>query len=229
MPIKAIIFDFDGLLLDTETPDFEIMSALYREYGLELQHDRWLLGLGTHGGVDLYADLAALTGRELDLNALRRSSHELYLERCRQQPLQPGVTALLDTLREVGMPIAVASSSNREWVDGWLLQHAIRYRFVCVRTRDDVDRVKPAPDLFLSAADCLNISPTDCVVFEDSPNGIRAAAAAGMRCVAVPIRLNAALTLPPTTLRLRSIDELPPTELLARLDGSARQGDTMTR
>jgi HAD superfamily hydrolase (TIGR01509 family) len=217
MPLNALIFDFDGLLLDTETPDFEIMTELYREYGLELRHDRWLLGLGTHGGVDLFADLGALTGRALDLASLRRSSRELYLERCRRQPLQPGVMALLDAAREADLPLAVASSSDRAWVEGWLLHHAIRDRFTCVRTRNDVERVKPAPDLFVGAAACLGVAPADCVVFEDSPNGIRAATAANMRCVAVPIRLNANLTLPSSLLRLRSLDEMPPDALLARL------------
>ncbi|MEN9934843.1 MAG: hypothetical protein RLZZ387_1422 [Chloroflexota bacterium] len=218
MPLSALIFDFDGLVLDTETPDFTVLSEQYRAHGAELLPERWVAGLGTHGGYEPYAELEELVGRALDREALRRAHRERYLAICDVQELRPGVAALIETAFAAGVSLAVASSGDRAWVEGWLVRHGLRDRFTCVRTRDDVRRVKPAPDLFLAAAACLGVLPEHCVVLEDSPNGMRAAAAAGMRCVAVPLALLASLELPHHTLRLGTLGDLPPEELLRRLD-----------
>ncbi|MGQ9549947.1 MAG: HAD family hydrolase [Roseiflexus sp.] len=214
MTLKALIFDFDGLILDTETPDFIVLSEQYRRYGADLRPERWVQGLGTIDGYDPYGELEALTGIILDCEALRREHREHYVALCARQPLQPGVRELIIAARTRGINLAVASSASREWVEGWLKHHQIRDGFDCVRTRSDGLRVKPAPDLFLSAAACLEVEPKYCVVLEDSPNGIQAAAAAGMRCVAVPVALLDSLPLPPHTLRLRSLADLPADQLL---------------
>jgi HAD superfamily hydrolase (TIGR01509 family) len=218
MPIHALIFDFDGMILDTETAEFEVIDELYREHGHQLQRERWVLNLGTHGQTDLYADLAALAGRELDLAELRARQHTLHLARCDALDLRPGLIDMLEAARGRGLALAVASSSGSGWVERWLERHGIRHYFGCVRTSEHVRHVKPAPDLFLSAAECLGIAPEHCVVFEDSPNGMRAAAAAGMRCVAVPIALMAGYELPPVTLQLQLLSDMTLDELLARLD-----------
>lgn len=215
--LRALIFDFDGLILDTETPDFVVLSEQYRRFGAELRLERWMHGLGTTGGYDPYAELEALIGATLDREALRREHRERYIALCEQQPLRPGVCDVILTAHIRGIRLAVASSASREWVEGWLERHAIRAYFDCVRTRSDGLRVKPAPDLFLSAAACLDVAPELCVVLEDSPNGIRAAAAAGMRCVAVPVALLDTLPLPPHLLRLGSLADLPANALLDRL------------
>jgi HAD superfamily hydrolase (TIGR01509 family) len=218
MPTHALIFDFDGLILDTETVEFESIDELYREHGHQLQRERWVLNLGTHGQIDLYADLAELVGRELDLADLRARQRLLYLARCDALVLRPGLTDLLEAAQARGLALAVASSSSSGWVERWLERHGIRQYFDCVRTSEHVQHVKPAPDLFLSAAAELSIAPQHCVVFEDSPNGMRAAAAAGMRCVAVPIALMIGYALPPVTLQLQLLSDLTLDELLARLD-----------
>lgn len=217
--LQALIFDFDGLILDTETPDFLVLSEQYRRFGADLRPERWVHGLGTTGGYDPYSELEALTGAPLDREALHREHRERYLALCEQQPLQPGVRALITAAHARGIRLAVASSASREWVEGWLEQHALRPFFACVRTRSDGLRVKPAPDLFLSAAACLDAAPESCVVLKDSPNGMRAAAAAGMRCVAVPVALLDTLPLPPHELRLRSLADLPAETLLDLLAG----------
>lgn len=220
--IRALLFDFDGLLFDTETPDFETWADLYREHGLTLDHARWLQGVGTYGAFDACDELVGLLGGAGDRAGLQARFRERYHAHCAQAPLLPGVVALLDAARAVNLPAAVASSSDRAWVEGWLAHHGIRDFFRCIRTRDDVLHVKPAPDLFLSAAACLGVPPAEALVFDDSPNGMRAAAAAGMRCVAVPIALNAAIELPPVTLKLRSLDELSLDALLQRVDAASR-------
>ena len=217
MPIHALIFDFDGLILDTETVEFEVLDELYGEHGHQLRRERWVLNLGTRGQTDLYADLAALVGRPLDLAGLRARQRALYLARCDALQLRPGLTELLQAARARGLALAVASSSSSGWVERWLERHAIRQYFGCVRTSDHVQHVKPAPDLFLSAATGLGVAPNHCVVFEDSPNGMRAAAAAGMRCVAVPIALMAGYELPPVTLQLQLLSDFTLDELLTKL------------
>lgn len=218
MPIKALIFDFDGLIVDTEMPAYQSWADLYAAHGVELPLERWLLDLGTHGMFDACAELETLAGISIDHEATRRERRALHISLCEQEALRPGVLELIEAGEAAGLRLAVASSSDREWIERWLGHHQIRERFECVWTRDDVAQVKPAPDLFLGAAACLGVAPFECVVFEDSPNGMRAAAAAGMRCVAVPTALSASLELPAVAMRLETLADLPLDELLRRLE-----------
>jgi HAD superfamily hydrolase (TIGR01509 family) len=213
--IQALIFDFDGLLVDTETPAFESWQALYAEYGHELSLDLWQGALGTGHGFDAAAHLAELASQPLDRAALlaRRLAAKHALSAT--QPLLPGAREVLQQARELGLPCAVASSSSREWVTGWLRQHGIEQLFACVRTADDVRLTKPAPDLFLSAAAGLGVPAECCLVFEDSPNGILAARAAGMRVVAVPGAITRRLVLPSADLVIETLDAMPLAEILS--------------
>ena len=213
--IQALIFDFDGLLVDTETPAFESWRALYAEYGHELTFELWQGALGTSHGFDALAHLAALAAQPIDQPALltRRMAAKQALSA--KQPLLPGAREILGQADAIGLPCAVASSSSRDWVLGWLRHHGIEAAFACIRTADDVARTKPAPDLFLSAAACLGVPPVSCLVFEDSPNGLLAARAAGMRCVAVPGAITRQLTLPSADLLIASLDALPLADILA--------------
>ena len=223
--IHALIFDFDGLIIDTETPAFESWREIFAEHGHDLTLTMWedALGRGTGVGFDALEHLAAAVGDTFDREATlaRRTSrkHELSVA----QPLLPGVKSMLEQAQTLGLPCAVASSSGREWVEGWLRRHAIYDAFTCVRTADDVVATKPAPDLFLSAAACLAVSPGACLVFEDSPNGIRAARAAGMRVVAVPGAITAQLSMPPADLVLPTLDALPLAEILTMVEPPRHQ------
>lgn len=221
MRTTTLLFDFDGLIIDTETPDFIVLSEQYAAHGATLLPERWIVGLGTHGAYSPYAELAALIDHELDYAALTAEHRKRYKQICEHSTLQPGVLALLEEAQARGLGLAVASSSTQAWVEGWLEQHNIRRFFRCIRTREDVEHVKPAPELFLSAAACMHAAAHDCVVLEDSINGMRAAAAAGMRCIAVPIKLLSAIELPPVTMRLDSLDALKPATLLDQLGAHA--------
>jgi HAD superfamily hydrolase (TIGR01509 family) len=216
--IAALIFDFDGLLVDTETPAFESWRLIFAEYGHDLSLDVWQGALGTSQGFDTVAHLSQLLGRPVDRDALltRRSASKRSL--AAGQPLLPGARAILGQARELGLPCALASSSDRAWIDHWLETHRIAEFFECVCTADDVALTKPAPDLFLAAAACLGAAPSDCLVFEDSANGILAAQAAGMRCVAVPGPLTRQLVLPAADLVLGTLDSLPLPEIIAKVD-----------
>ena len=212
--ITALIFDFDGLLVDTETPAFESWQAIYAEYGHELPLDLWKDALGTSHGFDSQAHLAALVGEMFDRELMLERRRTLKADLSKDQPLLPGAREILDQARALGLPCAVASSSDRPWVVGWLDLHNVRDYFACIRTAEDVALTKPAPDLFLSAAACLGVPPSACLVFEDSPNGILAARTAGMRCVAVPGAITRQIVLPPADLVLKSLDALPLVEIL---------------
>jgi HAD superfamily hydrolase (TIGR01509 family) len=212
---SAILFDFDGLILDTETPILEAWQAAYGRHGHELSIDIWQHALGTANGFDPFGHLCRLTGTMLDRDALLAQIQEQNWAHCERQELMPGVVTVLDAARAAGLPTAVASSSSVGWVERWLGKHGIRDRFGAVCGRDHVTHVKPAPDLYLLAAERLGVAPVTCLVLEDSPNGMRAAHAAGMRCVAVPNALTRQLPLPDPDLVVSSLAERPLAEMLA--------------
>jgi HAD superfamily hydrolase (TIGR01509 family) len=212
----ALVLDFDGLILDTETPIFEEWQATFRARGHDLGLDVWQHALGTWGTYDPCAHLAEL-GETFDHDEMRAEMKTRILARCETMPLLPGVRGRVEEARAAGLKTAVASSSTSLWVEGWLERHAIRALFDTVCSRDHVERVKPAPDLFLLAATRLDVAPGRCVVFEDSPNGIRAARAAGMRCVAVPNPVTGALSMEGADLVLPSLDARSLPEILDAL------------
>jgi HAD superfamily hydrolase (TIGR01509 family) len=215
--IEALIFDFDGLLIDSETPLFEIWQAIYCERGCELHLDDWQHALGTFGGFDPYADLLARTGVTLDRETVQPVVRARHVERCTALPLLPGIARLFDEAPAAGLRVAVASSSAIDWVGPFLEQHGLRARLDALCTRDDVARVKPAPDLFLLAAARMGVAPRRCIVFEDSPNGLRAARAAGMWAVAVPNALTRTLPLPDPDLVLGSLADVRLADIIAAL------------
>lgn len=222
-PVQALIFDFDGLMVDTESPALQSWRLIYADYGQSLDMQQWERGVGSAEGFDPLAHLATLMAQHrpdypFDL-ATVREQHAIVKARLNAGlPLLPGVLDMLNAAATLRLPCAVASSSNNGWVQGWLAHFKLLDRFRCIRTADDVALTKPAPDLFLAAAACLRTAPAACVVFEDSPNGIRAARAAGMRCVAVPNAVTRHLTLPPATLTLEGLHTTPLADLLVRLE-----------
>ncbi len=173
MSFRAVIFDFDGLIIDSETSIFDIWSEIYRDHGGELTMDQWRHALGTHNGFDPYAELLRQTGVQLSRETWVPRVRDEHWRRCEDEPLRPGVLDRLQEADAAGLPAAVASSSSLEWVGPWLTRHGLRDLVRAVCTRNDVARVKPAPDLFLLAAERLGVAPSDCVVFEDTPNGAR--------------------------------------------------------
>jgi HAD superfamily hydrolase (TIGR01509 family) len=217
--VPALIFDFDGLIIDSELPLFEIWAQIYETHGQRLELDDWQHALGTQGGFDPYAHLGSRLAAALDRPTLAAFVTREHWRLCGNQPVLPGVRERLDEASALGLKAAVASSSSAAWVRPWLETHDLLACFHAVCTRDDVTRVKPAPDLFLTAADRLGAAPADCIVFEDSPNGIRAAHAAGMRVVAVPNALTRPLPLPDPHLTLDSLADATLEEIVRRLEG----------
>jgi HAD superfamily hydrolase (TIGR01509 family) len=218
--IRAIVFDFDGLILDTEEPIYRSWLEVYEAHGEALPFDRWVEIIGsTTASFHPQHHLEERLGRPLSQDVIERRigrRTELILA----QQLRPGIVQHLDAAQSLGLKLGVASSSTRDWVAGHLDRLGILRRFDCVRCRDDVTNAKPAPDLYLAVLDCMGVGPSEALAIEDSPNGVIAAKRAGMRCVAIPNNITASLDLSPAELVLRSLSEITLPDLLQRLDPS---------
>jgi HAD superfamily hydrolase (TIGR01509 family) len=216
--IRALVFDFDGLILETETPAYETWAEIYKEHGHELPLDRWFDYIGREGGFFDAADhLAALVGEGFDREAARKRRDTRKTELIDALDVMIGVREYVADAKRLGLRLAVASSSSRKWVLGHLERLRLHAEWDAVFTRDDVAQTKPAPDLYLAAVEALGVAPREAVAFEDSRNGIAAAKDAGLLCVAVPNALTAAMDLTRADLRLESLAETPLERLLAVL------------
>jgi HAD superfamily hydrolase (TIGR01509 family) len=218
MKIKALLFDFDGLILDTETTEFRVWQSIYREYGQEMLPETWGQVVGGYGisNFDGAVYLAELVGDGADAQKLdaryRSQSDALIL----QQPILPGVVDYLDDARRLGLRLAVASSSLHSWVDTHLARLELADRFDVIICRDDVPpgRTKPHPDLFLKALDALHVQADEAIAFEDSPNGVNAARAAGIFVVSIPNPITALLKTEDANLTLGSLTQISLGEML---------------
>ena len=215
--IQALIFDFDGLILDTEEPIFRSWEEIYQIYHLKLDLERWADTIGrseAEAPFDPKQDLDERLGARLDWDSIEPRRRQRELDLIAVQPVLPGVENYLITARRLGLKVGLASSSDIHWVAGHLDRLGLSGYFDCLRTSDDVRYTKPAPDLFLSTLECLDVSAREAVVFEDSPNGILASKRAGIFCVAVPNPLTAHLDVDQADLRLNGLSEMSLEELL---------------
>ncbi len=186
---KAVVFDFDGLILDTEWPIYEMVAATFAEYEVALAVEQWVdvVGLADDRewftricrGVHVVIDQADFERR---YRARDRSAREQL------QPL-PGVVELIDDVAAHAIPLAIASSSPSEWVTTHLERVGLLDRFAAVRGFEHTGVGKPAPDVYVAACAALDVAPGEAIAIEDSAHGVAAARAAGLRCVAVPNRI----------------------------------------
>ena len=192
MRTLGIIFDFDGVLVDTEWAIFQSWVRLYEREGQQLSIETYAPCLGAgYSHWDPARHLEVLTGKRFDWERetpRRQAQIEADLS---EKGLMPGALELLDWCRDHGVALTVASSSSRRWVGGWLERLGIMDRFKGVFTRADGFPVKPDPALFLAAQRCLGLPAEGCLVVEDSENGTISAAHAGIPCVAIPNRMTA--------------------------------------
>jgi HAD superfamily hydrolase (TIGR01509 family) len=217
--IRGLLFDFDGLLIDTETPARRSWEEIYREHGHELPHEHWATRVGTIGAPwDPVGHLGELLGTELDREALVERRLARLRELVDLEDLRPGVDDYLRTAAERGLRTAIVSSGDRDVIEQRLerLGHGHDWETI-VAANGNRERAKPRPTLYLEALDELGLAANEAIAFEDSPNGVRAAKAAGLYCVAVPNPVTSTLALDEADLVLQSFAELPLDELLARL------------
>src|SRR3954453_20966068 len=221
MRVRAFLFDFDGLILDTELASRTGWELLYREHGHELPTDLWATLVGpTHAPWDPMTHLEELVGEPLEREALneRRYAHEIAL--IEAEELRPGIADYLAAARQHRLKRAIVSSSSRRWIEMHLerLEEAVGWDAICTADRDPA-RAKPAPTLYLEALEQLGVPADEPLPFEDSPTGALAGKRAGVFCVAIPTEVTRELGLEEAgaDLVLDSLADLPPDALFARL------------
>lgn len=219
--IRAIVFDFDGLILDTESNEFKAFQEIYAQHGQTLTLEVWSGCVGTDLSVfNPYDHLEQCLGQQVNRDAIRSLKQQKYDELMLREKIRPGVEAYLQEAKRLGLRIGLASSSSRQWVTGYLSRFGLLDHFDCIRTRDNVRKVKPDPELYLQAVQALGVEPHEAVALEDSPNGALAARRAGLRCVIVPNPVTDTLPFGEHDLRLRTMDDMPLAELVARIERS---------
>ncbi len=228
--IQALIFDFDGLILDSETPDYLSWKETYEAFGVELPLDVWNANIGSVHFFNPYTYLEELVGRPLDRDAIKARRRQRDDELMAQQTIMPGVADYLAAARAMGLKTAVASSSAHAWVDPLLARLGIADQFHAVCCRDDVGgRAKPDPAVYRAALAALNVRPAEAIALEDSPNGAAAAKAAGLFTVIVPNQMTRGLAFAHGDYRLNSLAELPLADLLRHALANGAAPDSNAR
>lgn len=214
--IKAVIYDFDGLILETEGPCYQSWNEIYQHHGSSLDLDTYIGTIGSSDDhFDPYEHLEQTLGYTINRGAVRSRRRRRHLDLVEAEPLLPGVAETLAEAKRLGLKVGLASSSSREWVEGHLTRRRLVSFFDTIQTSDNVRHTKPEPDLYLAAIRTLNVMPNEALALEDSPNGVLAAKRAGLYCVAVPGPLTRHLDF---SLADKKIDSLEETTLLQLIE-----------
>lgn len=208
---KALIFDFDGLILDTETPEVRAWQKIFRSKGAEFPDAWWMNAIG-RGAEQITEHPCDILDRQLGYPCLRSEVKAEY-EQLRMSTIEasqtlPGVRELIEVAKQAGLKLGVASSSKHAWVDRHLTRLGLFDSFEAVVCADDVELAKPHPDLYISVCALLGVDPTEAVALEDSPNGIKAAKAAGLNCIVIPNPCTIQLNLGEADHRVASAKEI---------------------
>lgn len=219
----AVVFDFDGLILDTEWPIYAAAQEIFVEHELDLPFELWQGFIGRVDHPHWSEILQDALGRSVDREALQARYLPRRLQLIEALGVQPGIHDLVSDLSRHGVPLAVASSSSGEWVTGHLRRLGLIDRFAVVHTGDQVTHRKPAPDLYRLAAQSLDVEPSTVVAIEDSLTGCAAAIAAGMKVVAIPSRMTLGMDFSAADLVVESAEDLDTALLgaLVRANGEA--------
>ncbi|GIX08150.1 MAG: phosphoglycolate phosphatase [Candidatus Poribacteria bacterium] len=204
--LRALFFDMDGLLVDTELPDFLSWQETLAEYGLALPFELWLKGVGTYAPFRRF--LAELGVPESEHDRLRAEQRVRYLKRLESAEPLPGVRPLLEAARAAGLTLGVVSTASRDWVERILSHLGLTGTFRFSLSRNDVANGKPEPDLYRLALERANVPPESALALEDSANGVLAAVRAGITTLAVPNAITQHHDLSQAHRRLSSLDEL---------------------
>lgn len=215
--LKAIIFDFDGLILETELPEYLAWDEIFHRFGSAFPMQHWIDWVGGEPDVDyLISLLQAQSAQKVDRKAIRSEHMRRFQELVNAQPVLPGVRVLIEKAHRQGLILGVASSSSRNWVEGHLRRLGLIQYFSEIYTKDDVREVKPKPDLYLGILKALKVQPEEAIALEDSPNGLKAAREAGLFCVVVPSPLTKGAVFQGAGFMLSSLEQLSLEELIQK-------------
>jgi len=214
-PAEALVFDFDGLILDTEGPIFTAWQEAFAAHGCApLTIEEWSAEIGTSGGLDLVGMMRTRATRPLDEEAMHARRRDRHNELLRNETVRPGVVAWLDEAAELGLGVAIASSSDAQWVEPLLDQLGLRDRFEHVVCCRNGIAAKPEPDTYRAACAALGVASDAAIALEDSPHGVTAAKAAGLWCVAVPHAITEQLDLTNADLVVQSLADVSVRDVL---------------
>jgi HAD superfamily hydrolase (TIGR01509 family) len=204
--IGAVVFDFDGVILDTEEPDYLAWREIWGSYGQDLVLEEWALCIGTAPGPSTFHPFDELVRRSgLDLSELRARKRQIAAHLVAGRPVLPGVMDWLDGAGTYGLGVAIASSSPRSWIDEHLSRLGLLPRFPVIACFDDCGVTKPDPASYLLACGRLGVRPSEALAVEDSVHGVAAAKSAGLACVAVPTPMTAHFDFGQADLTLPSL------------------------
>ena len=218
--MRAVLFDFDGLLLDTEYPDFLSWHEMFAAHGCVLALETWAVHTGSGAEAIPYSPYEALEhalGCAIDQDAIRAARRRRFAELMEAETLLPGVVERLQEAGKLGLTVAIVSSSPREWIEGYLARFGLTGAFDAILSADDVTYTKPHPELYLAALSRLEIGAHEAVVFEDFANGIASAREAGIYCIAVPNALTRFTDLSHAALDGGSLEQVSLREHLAKM------------
>ena len=217
MAVRALLLDFDGTMVDTESVDWRSWEEVFAQHGVEVPRERFLLRIGTLNGPDELDELDALLETPVDREAVQAARRARERELIAEEPLRPGVERLLEEAAELGLKVAIVSSSTSDWVQSHLERLAIEHHVAFVHCADgDRDRCKPSPVLYLEALDHLGVRAGEAIALEDSTNGVTAAKAAGIFTVAFPNPVTSGSDLTAADLVVSSLEDVPLRSLLER-------------
>ena len=221
MTIKALIFDFDGLILDTETALLRSWEEIYAEYGITISRVEWASLLGTSRDLPAaYEIIEKHIGEPIDRESIRTRRVQRELELLKSEEVMPGVVDIIAEARERGLRLGVASSSDKKWVIGHLMKLGLHAQFESIRCADDVSHTKPSPDLYLAVLRDMGLHPHQAIAFDDSFHGVEAAMAAGIFCVAVPNDVTRHWPMPEADLTVNALLDM---ELEAYIQEAERE------
>lgn len=216
--IEAVAFDFDGLIVDTETPEYESWRSVYRAYGADLPLRTWLPHVGRgRDSFDVYDHLAQSVGHPIDREEARRLHRTAFDGMFADAAPLPGVEDYIAAARARGMGLGIASSSTRAWIEPKLDLLGLGGVFDTVVCADDVGSSKPNPASYLAVIANLGVTAEQAVALEDSPNGVRGAKNAGLLCVAVPGPMTRGESFDHADLILHALTDLSLDDLLEAL------------
>ncbi|MCR8659510.1 HAD family hydrolase [Paenibacillus endoradicis] len=218
--IRAIVFDFDGLIIDTETLEYELLQQIYAEYEVELLIETYAQNIGSNiGEFNPYSNLSNALNQEIEAQFVKNLHRERLQLQLPNLVLRDGVMDYIHQAKQMNMKIALATSSNRKWIDDFFARFDLYQYFDYICTSDDVTHVKPNPELYLRALSLLGVEGHEAIAFEDSHNGSIAAVAAGMHCVAVPNPVTQHFTFEHCSLILTSMAQTTLSEVIDNIEG----------
>ncbi|HZU73148.1 MAG TPA: HAD-IA family hydrolase [Acidimicrobiales bacterium] len=227
MDIEALVFDFDGVILETEEPDFLAWRQIWADFGQELRLEEWAACIGTAQGPDTFhpfEELVARTGLDLDQAELRARKNDMARRHLDAAELVEGIVEWVEEARRLGLGLAIASSSPRHWIENHLVRLGLEQWWPVIACYDDCGVTKPDPASYLLACRRLGVDPKRAMAVEDSRMGLLAAKAAGLTCVAVPTAMTAHLDFSEADLVVPSLSALTLSDAIARLASASREG-----